>query len=120
MKANIQHEIEEFIRLKAPGLDLFVQENPAFSSTTLGLGLKIDLKRLIPDASPDEYIGEQVMDMLAEVQKATVTAIGLEEYVRSRELAVLERLQARIEAGFPAGDDPIEAIRQELGGNPST
>lgn len=119
MDANLKQELESFIRLKAPGLTLTVQENPAFNSVTLGLGLKIDLKNLLPEAEMHNprAIGSRIASMLAEVQKATVTAIGLEEYIRERELAVLDRIQERLD--HPEdwnGKDPISQGREELGG----
>lgn len=125
MKQNdiIRDEIEQFLRQKAPGLRLTFQENPAFDSLTLGLGLKVDHKQLVGNqqiAANPKIIGDYVMKMLAEVQKAAVTAIGLEEYVRERELAVLDRLQERLDTGYidgkPSTGDPLQEERQALGG----
>lgn len=120
----VRQEIEAFLRAKAPGLTLTVRDNPAFDSTTLGIGVKIDLTRLISNNVPTTRVGEVVIEMLAEVQKAAVTAIGMEEYIRERELAVLERLQERINTGYidgkPSYGDPIEEAYRELGGKPPT
>ena len=115
---NLAKELEEFVRYKAPGLVLTLQENPGFGSTTLGLGVKVDLKRLISGHSTPEQVGAEVVDMIAEVQKATVTAIGMEEYVRQRELAVLDRLQERLHTGDAYTDrvNELNEARRELGG----
>lgn len=116
MHKRVEKEIEDFVRSKAPGMTVTFQDNPALDSVTLGLGVVIELKRLKSNRTSDQEFGFEVMDMLAEVQKAAVTAIGLEEYIRERELAVLDRLAERIETRFEDGD-PIAAIREELGGN---
>lgn len=120
----VQEEINAFLRNKAPGLQLTTQDNPAFDSTTLRLGLVIDLSRLIGNDVPTTKIGEVVIEMLTEVQKAAVTAIGMEEYVRSRELAVLDRLRQRLDTGYidgkPATGDPLDEAYRELGGRPTT
>lgn len=117
-------EINAFLRFKAPGLTLTVQDNPAFNSTTLGIGVKIDLTRLISNDVPTTKVGEVVVEMIAEVQKAAVTAIGMELYIRERELAVLARLQERINTGYidgkPSYGDPLEEAYRELGGKPPT
>lgn len=115
-------EINAFLHHKAPGLTLDLQDNPAFDSTTLRLGVKVELTKLISNSLNATEVGTTVVDMLAEVQKAAVTAIGLEGYIRSRELAVLDRLRERVEENIGTiskdGIDPIEAAYRELGGTP--
>lgn len=124
MHDGLQRELQDFILHKAPGLSVSFQENPAFNSVTLGLSLKVDHKQLISEQaiaqSQGRAVGDKLMEMLAEVQKAVVTAIGLEEYVRERELAVLDRLSGKIEENLGTiskdGIDPIRQAREELGG----
>lgn len=114
MRKQVMDEIEEFLRQKAPGLTLTRKDNPAFNSTTLTMSLSIEQTRLIGDHVEDKAFGAKIIEMLTDIQKAAVTAIGLEEYVRSRQQEVLTMLQERVEAGLSA-HEALDQTEQSLG-----
>jgi hypothetical protein len=96
MDRQVRSEIEQFLRAKAPGLVLTMTDNPAFDSTTIKLTLSVEQTRLVSNQTPDREVGEKIVEMLAEVQKAAVTSIGLEEYVRTRQVEVLEDVRQQV------------------------
>lgn len=111
---RVEQEIEAFIASKAPGIEVSFQDNPAFNSTTIRLSLNIQLSKLVGQSANPEKLGATAITALAEVQKAAVTAIGLEEYMRERELAVLDRLKDRLMQPNPqtAFDEAVKDLGQ--------
>lgn len=95
-------QLSAFVKDLAPGLELQMEQVDMFDSTVLRVGLRVDGNATLTNHAVlqggDEYVAGAVAKLVADVQKEAVTAIGLESYVREREVAVLNRMQERFAA----------------------
>lgn len=126
-----EHELRGLVEEMAPGVGVVFEYVPMFDSLVTRIGLNVSHSRTTTEeairASGGQAVGEALMRDLAELQKEAVKQIGLEAYVREREVAVLEIAKERLtkfvtdalslapEMGEHIATELVEGIRNDLG-----
>lgn len=126
-----EHELSGLVKEMAPGVGVSFEYVPMFDSLVTRIELRVGSSRTTTEeairASEGRAVGMSLMRDLAELQKEAVRQIGLEAYVREREVAVLEIAKERLTRFVTEAlsmnptlaegvvDDLVNDIRNDLG-----
>lgn len=124
-------QLQHFVKELAPGLHFSTEHVDMFDTEVIRIGARFEKSVQITDESlrqgGDEVLAQHTATALAELQKEIVSAIGLESYVREREVAVLELAKERLskfvegalglseELATSVATDLTDEIRNDLG-----
>ena len=118
MGAN-RRGLEELCREIAPGAQIEVIRSEAFASTNIRVTFSSTAQKLVSDAEAGrdlEAYSTAAMVAMADAQKEAIVALGLESYVREREILVLERIKEQYSGSLPDGGFGLEAVKSDLSG----